>query len=786
MSAAPRLQARTSFPLRFLLALLLMGLTALLAQVILTRELLAIFFGNELSIALVLATWLVAVAVGSAAGARLAPRAAVARSLCDRHGGRPAAGLATPQRAFGWSQMLIAALLPLAFFTARRVQPGGLTPGQVLGPGAMVLTSLYTLAPVCLVGGFQFVLAARAAASPWKEGRPASERGISAVALVYALEAAGAALGGVIFHCYLAEHVVPFRILAGLGLLNILSACGLLLRGLPFGAPRVVIPAILLAVASVALLGRADWLELASLRASLRWSALHPVASLPSKYGALVVTEREGQISFFQSGVLLFTSQEDYANEVLAHLCLLEHPAPRRVLLIGGAVAGLAAEVLKHSPVRVDCVELDPRVVELARRWLPSSLLRPLADPRVGLHLGDGRLFIRNAQQRYDVIIVNLPDPTTASLNRFYTLDFLRQARRALAPRGLLCLTLTGSPHHLSGALRRGAAAIDHTIALAFPDRLLVPGETMFFLAASQPSLLSSDWRLLADRLRNRHISTRFVNDAWLRDALLPFRAELVQAQLRQEPNPRVNTDLNPISYYHQTRIWLGEVSPALARPMELLSRVRLWWAAVPLVLALLVLALTRRRPARLRTTAILIATAAIGGFGLVVELLVLLAFQSACGYLYHALGGLMAAFMAGLAVGSAVLSVREASSLAFRRLFLAGIATALLVCVLLPYLLAAVLPAPALASLALGLLLALTGSLVGAMFPVTTALYRRERAAAAAGGAIYAADLVGSAGAAVVAGVVAIPLLGAAGTSYAAALLLGAALVLALPPMPA
>jgi predicted membrane-bound spermidine synthase len=104
------------------------------------------------------------------------------------------------------------------------------------------------------------------------------------------------------------------------------------------------------------------------------------------------------------------------------------------------------------------------------------------------------------------------------------------------------------------------------------------------------------------------------------------------------------------------------------------------------------------------------------------------------------------------------------------------------LIAALLPGLLESVIPSPTLASTALGLLLVLVGSLVGALFPVATALYRREREAPAAGGAVYAADLVGSAAAAVIAGAVAVPLLGLTGVSFATALVLGGAVLLALP----
>ncbi len=520
-------------------------------------------------------------------------------------------------------------------------------------------------------------------------------------------------------------------------------------------------------------------LELAALRSSPRWANLNPVAFVPSRYGALVVAEQAGQTSFFQSGVLLFTSQEEYAAEVAVHLPLLEHPAPRRALIIGGNLAALAAEALEHPLTSLDCVELDPGVVELAQRWLPDPMLRPLSDSRVHLHVGDGRLFVRSARGEYDVVIVNLPDPTTAALNRFYTADFFREAKRALTPTGILAIGLTGSEAHLTGAVRLAAATTDHTVAATFPDRLLVPGQRMLFLAAGQVGVLDDDWRVLSQRLASRGVRNEFVNDAWLRDALLPLRAELARAAIGDVRELRLNTDLNPVSYYHQTRIWLDQLSPGLSQSARVLSRISVWWALASFALAALLAAVLRGR--RRSAAIVLLATIAVGGFGLVVEVLGLLAFQSACGYLYHALAALIAAFMTGLAVGAAVMSGRAASRSAARRCLIAALGAAAGLCLLLPAVLRAVLPAPGLAGAALGATLFLSGCLVGLVFPLLTRLYGGEGEAAAAAGAVYAADLVGSAGAAVVAGAVAVPLLGVTGVSYATAICLCAALGAAL-----
>ena len=751
---------RSPVAARLLIACMTMGATALVAQVVLTRELLSLFYGNELSVALVLAMWLVTVGAGSVLGSRLARRFQV------------------PARAFGWSQAMIAGLMPAAVAIARWVQPATVGPAQVLGPGAMLLVSLEVLMPICLVVGFQFVIATRSAV-PWRP--PENGSAASAVAAVYALESAGAVLGGVVFHFWFAQHATPFQTLATFGLLNLVSAFLLLRPGLSLASRRMVLASIsLLGSALMLLLVSGNQVEIAALRVSPRWSNLNPVALACSKHGAVVLAEQAGQVSFYQNGVLLFTSQDEYANEVAVHLLLLEHPRPRRVLVIGGGIAGLAAEVLEHPVTWLDCVELDPRVQQLAARWLPTSLSRVLRDSRLHLHTGDGRRFVRGVRGRYDAIIVDLPDPTTAALNRFYTAGFFREASAALTPTGLLAISLTGSEVQFSGAVGLAAATTDRTLAAVFADRLIVPGERMLFLGAKQSGVLTSDWRVLAKRLQLRGLQADFVNEVWLRDSLLPFRADLVRTAINSVADPRVNTDLNPISYYQQTRIWLHQLSPTLAAPARFLSRVSVWWALAFPALAALTAVLTRGR--RREAAAVLFAAAAMGGFGLVAEVLALLTLQSSSGYLYYALAALMASFMAGLALGAALLGRRELDRTGRWRLLILVLCTATAACLLQPALLQALLARPGLAPAVLGLVLLWAGFLVGATFPISVALYSREREASVAGGVIYAADLLGSAGAAVVAGVVAVPVLGVAGTSFATALYLGAALVLVLP----
>ncbi len=115
-----------------LAAFLLIGFTAVIAQVVLMRELIVVFHGNELSLGLVLASWFVWTAVGS--------------SLFGRRTAR------NPHALMAVLQCLISLALPLGILAARfsrRVL--GALPGEILGPEAMLLISLFSLVLFCVV-----------------------------------------------------------------------------------------------------------------------------------------------------------------------------------------------------------------------------------------------------------------------------------------------------------------------------------------------------------------------------------------------------------------------------------------------------------------------------------------------------------------------------------------------------------------------------------------------------------------------------------------------------------
>ncbi|MGW1594311.1 polyamine aminopropyltransferase [Streptomyces sp. NPDC002343] len=127
-------------------------------------------------------------------------------------------------------------------------------------------------------------------------------------------------------------------------------------------------------------------------------------------------------------------------HEALVHPALSGPHA--RVLILGGGDGLAAREVLRHRDVRrLDLVELDPGLVELARHdpGLAAVNAHALADPRVRVTTADALGWLRGARGRaYDVVISDLPDPGITAGTKLYSEEFYGLARRVLAPGGRL------------------------------------------------------------------------------------------------------------------------------------------------------------------------------------------------------------------------------------------------------------------------------------------------------------------------------------------------------------
>jgi spermidine synthase len=414
------------------------------------------------------------------------------------------------------------------------------------------------------------------------------------------------------------------------------------------------------------------------------------VESRNSIYGNLALVATSESRSLFENGLRVLTVPDPSAAEESVHFALLEHAAPRALLLIGGGINGSLAQALQYSSLeRLEYVELDPAVLGVAERHFAQAWTRVCSDPRVRIHPMDGRFFLKTSPAKFDVIIIDLPDPFTAQLNRFYSQEFFVEAAEKLNPGGVLSFQVTAAENYISQELADLLRCLEKTLRTVFPQVVAIPGETVHFLATNQPGSLTLDSSELMSRLRGRRIRTQYVREYYLPFRMSPDRMQDLQLQIEPQPTTPVNRDFTPIAYYFDVVLWSSKFHSQWRESLEYLVGLRFGAVAGGVALGLFGLALVvglceRIRVARHRSSVdpvsagppqagdvksplhrcratVGLSVAAMGFTLLGLEVLLLLGFQALYGYVYKQLSILVAVFMVGMAAG-AWLSVAGAS----------------------------------------------------------------------------------------------------------------------------
>jgi spermidine synthase len=709
-------------------ALTLIGFSAVIGQIVLLRELIVVFNGNEMSLGIMLAAWLFWTAAGTSLSSGLK------------------LGKKNARRAVALLECLLAVSLPPTIWALRASKAVfQIVPGELVGPVPMLLSTLACLSLFCAVSGALFVAATRM----FEQECAVSSR--LAVSTAYLFEALGSGLGGIVAGAVLLRFLGSFQIAMIVAVLNLSMAAVLLLR---MTRTQIVATALTAALCTIPLLVYlAPPLEKSS-RARL-WQGFRVIASHDSVYGNLTVTETGGIRTIYDNGLILANAPDESAAEESVQYALLEHPAPRKVLLIGGGVNGSTAQALQHPTIdRIDYVELDPALIAMSRQFFPAQYAAWASDPRVYTHYADGRRYLRTTADTYDVIILNVPDPQTAQLNRYYTAEFFRSARDHLAPGGLLALELRSSEETISPDLAEFLRCIQHTLDEVFPYTVAIPGDTIHFFAAAQPGVLTGNPQILISRLRSRNLQTQYVREYFIPYRMMPDRMMQVREQLQPLASTPVNRDFEPIAYYFDIVLWSAQFKIGYSNWFRMAARIRfsdvMFATLTGLLLVAAMLALMRNRHQRARAAAAYCVAAT--GFTLIaLQILLLLAFQFIYGYVYHQLTILIAMNMAGIAVGS-WLGIRRVSlsgylplrAMAANQFLLALSAPALIFIVSLLARISGIGATWLAAQCIFPALAALSGILGGYQFPIASEIYLNDSRGIGKLGTLYAVDLLG------------------------------------------
>jgi len=602
------------------------------AQILYLREFLVIFYGNELSIGLILALWLLGITLGAIGGAYCIKRI--------KH--------VTP--VFFVIVAALALILGFEIYAVRTMFP--VPPGNLMPLDRALFAAIITLFPFTVLAGAFFP----AACHMVERGNYTDSAGALSIGTVYVAESAGSIAGGILFTFWFVSLPNQFTVIAACGILPALLSAVLLWQSQKWRF-LAIMPALLIAAAAV-LYETGTLEDINDSSIAVRWRNHTPAAALvenrDTRYQNLTLGEQEDLFSLYSNGHFTLSFPDIYQYAPAAHLFLTQHPRPRDVLLIGGGMGGLLEEILSYPVETVDYVELDPEQIEMIVRHLPEARRRFIDDSRLRIHYVDGRYYVKNTGKKYDLVISNVPDPSTAVINRYYTTGFFTEASRILRDDGVFAAKVSSAVDYLGTDITNYAGSVYQAIRAVFPFVVATPGTENFFFASRKDGTASGDPAVLEERYRAAGIVSPYFSEVQFAQILQPGRFEALNTALRAAQVRSLNTDTKPVTYYYNLILWGKFSGSAETEILRAVARVPFW--AVFLAAALLIAAryiYQRRRNVhedlRFNTIGIITTT---GLAGMALEIILIYMFQNIYGYVYQKIGLIVAVFMLGLAGG--------------------------------------------------------------------------------------------------------------------------------------
>ncbi|MFQ5964549.1 MAG: hypothetical protein ACE5KZ_09720 [Candidatus Scalinduaceae bacterium] len=759
------------------------GCHATIAQVLLIREFLVVFFGNELCIGIILGAWLFGVASGAAMGVSIISR------------------FKNHLSAFTLILISMCLILPLDILLIRVLRYILFIPtGQYIPILSLLISSTFIIVPFSFTIGLIFPIACKVI-------RGVTRDSAADIGIVYILESVGGLIGGLIFTFVLVSRLRPFMILMVFVCVIFFNTLLMLLffekkflrtssnhptsllgrtESFWWGG-KVFTCTLLLFVAFILLIsGIANNIDDYFIKA--RWNSSNPdielLESVDSRYENIVIGLREDQYSVFGNGQYSFAFPNDYEYAQKAHLIMTQHPDPKRVLLIGGGMGGLIKEMLKHPVDEIHYIELDPILLGLTRKYLPMDEMESLMDKRVKMFHEDGRHFVKRAREkmRYDLIFVNVPDPSTAFLNRFYTLQFFQETSYILKKRGVFVVEISSAVNYLGEEVGNYTGSIYQTLHNVFPFVIISPGQTNYYFASDTPEMATFDIQILAKRYVERNIKSEYFSK-YVFNTFLPLeRVKFIEKAIKERKDLRVNTDSQPVTYFFNLMLWDKFSGGQLSNILLWLEKTHLKTILIPIFLFMLcriIYVVVFKRSQEVQQKFNSIAAITTTGFaGMALEIILIFAFQNIYGYVYEKIGLIIALFMFGLAAGSSLsnrIILKDTSRSTLGQIdgkkeidwikmliFLEG--TIILYVIVIPFILSQLSFQFFGSEYIFILLVVIAGMLTGLEFPISSKLYfLRKGELGTTAGVIDSADHAGAFIGAMLTGVILVPIFGLA-----------------------
>lgn len=568
-------------------SIILLGFITFISQVIFLREFLTFFNGNELVIGVILANWMLLTGFGAYLG----------RFFKNN------------RKRERWILFFLYLLALLSFSSVTALHYAWYkiyAPGIMAGLIQVFYYSLFVLSPFCILSGILFTLLS-------KEESVACNK--NKIGDVYAWEALGSTIGGLILNFILIWLLSTFQslyLIVNIALLFIMIKTvqknKLIFSGLIF----------------ITITGFNILFFLNDFDKQIRQIAFpgqEITFSKDSPFGVFIITNQNGQKNYYENNVLISSTGDIISREESAHISMIQHKKPSNILVLSGITTGIVEEIIKYPVKSIDYVDINPEIIAIAKQYFKADTIKQL-----NLIEKDAIRYLRSNKKKYDIVLINLPKPSTIHLNRFYTKEFFGLLKKSLTNKSIISLSVPSSSNYMNEEAKKFLSIIYATLKSEFKNVEIYP--------LNEDFLLASDTKLsmnISEKISQSNIKNQYVNEYYFDDELLKIRSVKVLDQLIADIS--LNQDFSPVFYQSQIRLWLSKLD------------IKYW---IPAILIILFSGFFF-----FKAGSVYKGVFAAGFTSTSIEIILLLVFQVVFGYVYAVAGIFIMIFMGGLALGS-------------------------------------------------------------------------------------------------------------------------------------
>jgi spermidine synthase len=499
------------------LLLLLLGCVSIIGQTVLLRELLIEVRGNEIVFAIYLSLWLFLVSIGS-----LIAKYFLGKKQLDR--------------IITAIFIMLCFIIPAQFLSITHlVKAFAIVSGEMINIPGLFLTAFIVLLPGSLLTGFLFPLLCKQLPS---RKQP--------VHLGYILECSGIICGGILLA--IGIHFLPhFSILIILNII-ILSIVFYVFRR------KYIIIFLLLFCLFMPFSGRFFQEIYAK-----KYEPQELLLTGDSRYGRLDITSSNLQKNYYWNGELFANSQNDIYAQQLVHFVMLQHPAPQNILLVGGLLNGFIDEIELYPAVsQIDYLELDKNITRQAK-----------SDSLVNYIYKDVVDYLNSTDKKYDLILIDVPDPSSLNLNRFYTEDFFELIKsRMSVDSSVAAITLSSGTNFMTPDIEELNATVYHTFSRSFPNVILIPSVKNIFIGSSN-DFISNNVEILSSRILRKRT---WFNETVIFEKCNELRKKQMISAITKKA-PQINNLGNPVAYLATLRMWTRKLGIRSDKYIEFIKK---------------------------------------------------------------------------------------------------------------------------------------------------------------------------------------------------------------------